>query len=73
MPWPLLPTAIFRPREQLIQKAIAAHKAQEERGWKFTWREDQESRDEKGQPAHPFLKTYDVIMLEGDTYRKLIA
>jgi hypothetical protein len=39
---------------------------------RFTYREDEENRDEKGQPLKPFLKTYDVIMLEGDNYRKPI-
>jgi hypothetical protein len=58
--------------DQLIEKAIALNKAQDARALKYTWREDEERRDDKGQPQHPFLKTYDVIMLEGDSYRKLI-
>ena len=62
----------FPPPEQLIEKAIAARKAQDAKGWKFTWHEDEELRDEKGQPLKPFRKTYDVIMLDGDSYRKLI-
>jgi hypothetical protein len=62
----------FPPAGALIEKAIAADKAQEAKGLKFTWREDEERRDAKGDPIHPFVKTYDVIMLEGSTYRKLI-
>jgi hypothetical protein len=62
----------FPPPEQIIEKAIAVRKAQNEKGAKFTWHEDVEHRDEKGQPLHPFMSTFDVIMLEGENYRKLI-
>ena len=58
--------------EQLIRKAMEFRKAQADKNWKFTWREDEEWRDEKGQPMKPFVRTYDNIMLEGDNYRKLI-
>jgi len=29
-------------------------------------------RDDKGRPGNPFHKTYDVIMLEGQNYNKLV-
>ena len=57
---------------QLIEKAMAARQAQNSRGSKFTWREEVEVRDEKGSPLKPFRKTYDVIMLEGENYNKLV-
>ena len=57
---------------QLIQKAIAARQAQNAQGSKFTWREEVEVRDEKSRPMKPFQRTYDVIMLEGQNYRKLV-
>jgi hypothetical protein len=57
---------------ELIRKAIAVRDAQEAKGLKFTYREDEERRDDKDRPITPFVRTYDVIMLEGDNYRKLI-
>jgi hypothetical protein len=57
---------------RLIRQAITIRKAQDAKDWKFTWREDEEWRDEKGRPMKPFLRTYDNIMLEGENYRKLI-
>ena len=68
----LLAEGGFPPPEQLIHKAIEIRKAQEARGLKFTWREEVEIRDEKGRPGKPFHKTYDVIMLEGQNYNKLV-
>ncbi len=58
----------------LIARAIAARKAQEERGRKFTYREDhtQFQLDKDGKVGPPSTKTYEHIMLEGDEYRKLI-
>jgi hypothetical protein len=59
---------------QLIHTAIAARKAQEERGWKFTYREDEDhfEKDKKGTIVPGIRRTYDVIMLEGAPYRKLV-
>jgi hypothetical protein len=55
---------------QLIQRALALHDTQQAKGWKFTWREEVELRDEKGRPLKPFRRACDVIMLEGESYRK---
>jgi hypothetical protein len=57
---------------QLIHKAMEVRKTQDDRKWKFTWREEAEMRDEKGRPLKPFHRTWDVIMLEGESYRKLV-
>jgi len=61
--------------ETLIRQAVALDRAQDARGWKFTYREDEEQQpfDKNGKPLTPTHKTYDIIMLEGDNYRKLIA
>jgi hypothetical protein len=60
--------------ESLIRGAIAFQKAQDAKGWKFTYREDEEKLpvDKNGKPLTPSHRTYDNIMLEGDFYRKLI-
>jgi hypothetical protein len=52
----------------LLARAISSQKAQDAKGWKFTYREDQERSplDEK-----PSNRTYDNIMLDGKLYRKL--
>jgi hypothetical protein len=50
---------------KLFETAMAASKAQAEKNWKFTYREDEIRASGR--------KTYDVIMLEGDNYRKLIS
>jgi hypothetical protein len=62
------------PAEQLIRAAIAARKAQDDRGWKFTFREDQENYqiDKNGKLLPSNTHTFDNIMLEGENYRKLI-
>ncbi len=59
---------------QLIRAASAARKAQEEKGWKFTYHEDEDrfEKDKKGPLVPGERRTYDVIMLEGEPYRKLI-
>jgi hypothetical protein len=63
---PLLLFAFAPPEAaQLIHFALAADQAQNKRKIRFTYREDEERPDEK-------TKTYDVIMLEGESYRKLI-
>jgi hypothetical protein len=58
----------------LIARTIAVMKAQEERGWKYTYREDRtESEiDKNGQAQSPVTRTYEHIMLEGENYTKLI-
>lgn len=68
----LLPIVLWLAAEpptpaDLVRKAIAARERQQE--WQFTWREDVEQR-RKGQP--PEITTYEVIMLEGETYRKKV-
>ena len=71
-----LAAAIFAPPDanELIRAALAARKAQNEHGWKFTYKEDylQTDFDKNGKVEGKKLKTFDVIMLEGDNYRKLI-
>src|ERR1022692_1450309 len=59
---------------QLIHAAIAARHAQDEKGWRFTYREDQDQfeKDKKGVIVPGTRRTFDVIMLEGEPYRKLI-
>jgi hypothetical protein len=62
--------------EQLIREAVAVRTAQQD--WKFTYREDEESyqTDKNGQrvPEKNATSsgTFDVIMLEGQPYRKLV-
>jgi hypothetical protein len=60
--------------ETLLRDAIAAEKAQADKGWKFTFREDEDKfpLDKNGKPLPESHSTYDNIMLEGDLYRKLI-
>ncbi len=59
---------------ELIARAIAAGKAQEARGHKYTYREDhiESQLDKTGKPGPPSSKTYDHIMLEGSEYTKLV-
>jgi hypothetical protein len=59
----------------LIARAIAAQTSQSARGWKYTYREDHEQQQlgKNGKPSGPpSTKTYDHIMLEGETYSRLI-
>jgi hypothetical protein len=60
--------------ENLLTKAMAAEKAQNDKGWRFTYREDEDKLpvDGKGRPQTASHRTYDNVMLEGDLYRKLI-
>ena len=53
--------------EELIRRANAAEKAQDERGWKYTFREDhtQSQIDKNGEAGPPSTDTYEHIMLEG--------
>jgi hypothetical protein len=61
--------------EQLIRAAVAARAAQQD--WKFTYREDDEffQTDKEGRRVPSKYgaprTTYDVIMIEGEPYRKL--
>jgi hypothetical protein len=59
---------------QLIARAAAVSKAQDERGWKYTYREDHSSAqlDKTGKAGPPVTRTYDHIMLEGSEYKKLV-
>ncbi len=60
--------------ETLLRDAIATEKAQDDKGWKFTFREDEEKfpLNKNGKPLPESHQTFDNIMLEGDLYRKLI-
>jgi hypothetical protein len=60
--------------EALITHAVSAAKAQSDRNWQYTYREDhtQSQVDKNGKPGRPETRTYDHIMLEGSEYRKLI-
>jgi len=60
--------------ETLLRNAIAAEKAQADKGWTFTFREDEDKfpADKNGRPLPESHNAYDNIMLEGDLYRKLI-
>ena len=73
----LLPCALMAQSapspEELIRRANAVGKAQFERGWKYTFREDhtQSQIDKNGKVGPPSTDTYEHIMLEGSEYRKL--
>jgi hypothetical protein len=73
MPCALLAQSAPSP-EELIRRANAAEKAQDQRGWKYTYREDhiQSQIDKNGKVGPPSTDTYEHIMLEGSEYRKLI-
>ena len=60
--------------QSLLARAISVEKTQAAKGWKFTYREDEEKSplDKNGRALTPSRRTYDDIMLEGDFYRKLI-
>jgi hypothetical protein len=61
---------------ELIRRADAAEKAQDERGWKYTFREDHTELqiDKAGNATGPpATDTYEHIMLEGAEYRKLVG
>ena len=57
---------------ELLNTAIAKHEAQGDK--KFTYREEREQWEasKDGPPKRTKFETYDVIMLEGDNYRKLV-
>jgi hypothetical protein len=60
--------------ETLLRNAITAQKAQDDKGWRFTFREDEDKFpvDKNGKPLPESHRTFENIMLEGDLYRKLI-
>ena len=62
------------PPEKLLAAAIEAQRIQDKKGWKYTYREDKDEFhfNKKGERLEPSRKTFDVIMLEGENYRKLI-
>ena len=62
------------PASKLIAAAIEAQRVDRQRGWKYTYREDHDQFhfDKNGERLAPTRKTYDAIMLEAETYRKLI-
>jgi hypothetical protein len=64
----------FPTPESLITRAVAAAKAQSDRNWQYTYREDhtQSQLDKQGKPGPHETRTYDHIMLEGSEYKKLI-
>jgi len=64
----------FPTPDSLITRAVAAAKAQAERNWQYTYREDhtQTHLDKKGIPGTLETRTYDHIMLEGSQYKKLV-
>jgi hypothetical protein len=59
---------------QVIRNGVAAGKAQDDKGWKYTWRQDYEQTDidKNGKVFGKKLMTFDMIMLEGENYQKLI-
>lgn len=67
-------SAVFPTPDSLITRAIAVAKAQAERNWQYTYREDhtQSQLDKQGKAGPPEIRTYDHIMLEGSEYKKLI-
>ena len=60
--------------ESLISRAVAAAKAQADRNWQYTYREDhtQSQVDRNGKAGRPETRTYEHVMLEGSQYRKLL-
>ncbi len=61
--------------DKLIAQALQAHQAQEKLGLKYTYKEEEDSYafGKKGDRLEPGRKTYDVILLEGENFRKLVA
>ena len=73
--WPALAQDAVPSPENLLRSAIEAQKLQDAKGWKFTWREDEDMfpADKNGKPfGKSYHHTYENIMLEGDNYRKLV-
>ena len=74
LPWASTAQPLPPSPAELIERANAAYKTQEERGWKYTYREDHSDSqlDKNGKAGPPATKTYEHIMLEGSDYKKLI-
>jgi hypothetical protein len=66
--------AQFPTPESLITRAVSAAKAQSDRNWQYTFREDhtQSQVDKNGKHGPPETRTYEHIMLEGSEYKKLV-
>ena len=62
------------PPDKLIAAALDAQHIQDQKGWKYIYREDEDQYQfgKKGDRLDPVRKTYEIIMLEGDNYRKLV-
>ncbi len=71
---PAQEVVVFPTAESLIARAVAAAKAQSDRNWQYTYREDhtQSQVDKNGKPGPPETRTYEHIMLEGAEYKKLV-
>ncbi|HVY92480.1 MAG TPA: hypothetical protein VHA14_07025 [Bryobacteraceae bacterium] len=71
---PARESAAFPTPESLVDGAVAAAKAQAERNWQYTYREDhtQSQAGKDGKPGPSVTRIYDHIMLEGSDYRKLV-
>src|SRR6185437_13269696 len=74
LPCALAAQTVMPSPSELIAKAIAAEKAQQSRGNKYTSREEQTTwqLDKNGKRGKPSTETYDHIMLEGSDYKKLV-
>jgi hypothetical protein len=74
LPCAVAAQAVMPSPSALIAKALAAEKAQEARGNKYTFREDHTQRpvDKNGKLGKPSTDTSDHIMLEGSEYEKLL-
>src|SRR5262245_49298292 len=60
---------------EVIRGAVTLQKAQDNKNWKFTWRQDYEQIDidKNGKVFGKNLFTSEVIMLEGSNYTKLVS
>ena len=74
LPWALTAQTEPPSPKELIARAKSAQQAQDDRAWKYTYREDSDESqiDKNGQPMTPRRKTYEHIMLEGAEYKKLV-
>jgi hypothetical protein len=62
------------PAEAIVQRAADRQKAQDEKGWTYTFKEEKENyRAEKnGELKLESTEAFEIVMLEGETYRKLV-
>lgn len=74
LPCALAAQSVTPSPSELIEKALAAEKAQEARGNQYTYHEDQTTwqLDKNGKRGKPSTEAYDHIMLEGSEYKKLV-